>query len=244
MLIETQVVSYDRSARAWSQHGEQLVHLITRGKLRRICDLGGGANPVLPLQMVRQLGLEYTILDISASELAKAPEGYKKLQADICGQLPAGVQEFDLVFSKMLAEHVPDGAAFHRNVLRLLRPGGLAFHFFPTLYALPFIVNRLLPERLSRYLLNLVSPRDSYQHAKFAAHYHWCRGPTSRQLRALRGLGYEVVSYVGFFGHESYWKRLPPIAKLSAWLAQWLLRHPNPWLTSFAWITLQRPKAS
>lgn len=199
---------------------------------------------MLTLEALRELGLEeYTVLDVSAVELAKAPEGYRKLQADICGELSGAPENFDLVFSKMLAEHIPDAAAFHRNVLRLLRPGGLAFHFFPTLYALPFVVNRWLPERLAAHLLNILSPRDGYRHAKFPAYYRWCRGPTPSQLSALSGLGYEVVSYVGFFGHESYWKRVPPIARLSAWLSKWLLRHPNPWLTSFAWVTLRHAAA-
>lgn len=238
-------ISYDRSDRAWSQHRAQLVSLIQNQSLRRICEVGGGANPLLTLDAIQELGLEeYTVLDVSAVELAKAPEGYGKVQADICGQLSGASENFDLVFSKMLAEHVPDAAAFHRNVLRLLRPGGLAFHFFPTLYALPFVVNRLLPETLARYLLNLVSPRDSNKHAKFPAYYRWCRGPTPSQIRTLSGLGYEVVSYVGFFGHEGYWRRVPPVARLSAWLSKWLLRHPNPWLTSFAWVTLRRRDAT
>lgn len=236
-------VSYGYSDWAWSQHSAQLVELIRTRKLRRICEVGGGANPLLSLQLIQELGLDYTLLDVSAEELAKAPEGYRKLRADICGDIPETPEGFDLVFSKMLAEHIPDAAQFHRNVLSLLRPGGVAFHFFPTLYALPFVANRCLPERLTRYLLNIMSPRDRYQHAKFPAYYRWCRGPTSRQLGALTGLGYEVVSYIGFFGHKIYWRRIPLIARLSDGLSRWLLRHPNPWLTSFAWVILRRPAA-
>lgn len=237
-------ITYDRSDRAWSQHYAQLVSLIRTQGLRRICEVGGGANPLLALDAIRELGLEeYTVLDVSAVELAKAPTGYRKLQADICGEISSTPENFDLVFSKMLAEHVPDAIAFHRNVRRLLRPGGLAFHFFPTLYALPFVVNRWLPENITKHLLSVLSPRDDYQHAKFPAYYRLCRGPTPLQLAALRELGYEVLSYTGYFGHESYWRRIPPIARLSAWLSGWLLRHPNPWLTSFAWVTLRRPMA-
>ena len=46
----------------------------------------------------------------------------------------------------MLAEHVPDGYRFHSNLFELLKPGGVAFHFMPTLYSPPFVINRLLPE--------------------------------------------------------------------------------------------------
>src|ERR1700721_1406514 len=55
-------------------------------------------------------------------------------------------ESYDLVFSKMLCEHLPDARTFHANCLRLLRPGARAVHFFPTLYTLPFVANRLIPE--------------------------------------------------------------------------------------------------
>ena len=49
----------------------------------RICEIGGGANPTLPTAFVKRYGIDYTVVDISAEELAKAPEGYRKVQADV-----------------------------------------------------------------------------------------------------------------------------------------------------------------
>src|SRR5687768_2732665 len=127
-----------------------ILDLIRQFRVRRVCDIGGGANPTLPLETVRALGLEYTLLDISAEQLAQAPAGYRKIEADITSKdarLPTG---FDLVVSMMLAEHVRDGRTFHENVRDMLVSGGVAVHFFPTLYSLPLVANRLFPERLAR----------------------------------------------------------------------------------------------
>ena len=48
------------------------------------------------------------IIDISAKELAKAPAGYRKRVLDVTQPLTGKEGTYDLVFSKMLAEHVSD----------------------------------------------------------------------------------------------------------------------------------------
>jgi 2-polyprenyl-3-methyl-5-hydroxy-6-metoxy-1,4-benzoquinol methylase len=76
------------------------------------------------------------------------------------------------VFSKMLCEHLPDARTFHENCLRLLKPGGRAVHFFPTLYTLPFVANRLIPEEFARAVLRRIQPGriDDPKHEKFPAY--------------------------------------------------------------------------
>jgi Methyltransferase domain len=215
--------------------------LIERTRSRRVCDLGGGARPSLSLEAVERLGLEYTVLDISAEELAKAPAGYKTIQADIARDVPAELPPQDLAFSRMLAEHIARPESFHRNVRELLRDDGIAFHVFPTLYELPFLVNRLLPVRTSeRFLLKLdPARRREGRKPKFPAYYRWCRGPHKRQLERFERLGYEIEEYVGFFGHD-YLAKVRPLQRLEDGLASLLLRHPVPWFTSYAFAVLRR----
>lgn len=234
-------VSYGSFREAWRDHAATVRRLIEASGARTVCELGGGANPALPLDWVRARGLEYTILDVSPEELAKAPAGYRKLAADICGEPPPQAGPFDFMFSKMLAEHVASGERFHRNVYRLLAPGGLAFHFFPTLYAPPFVANRLLPDDLSSRTLQAFAPRDRHRHGKFPARYSWCRGPTRAQLARLRALGYEIVGYRGFFGHD-YYRRVPPLHWAAARAADWLCAHPWASATTFAQALLRRPR--
>jgi SAM-dependent methyltransferase len=234
-------VSYGFFQEAWRDHAAIVRRLIELDRPRTVCEIGGGANPSLPLSFVAERGLDYTILDISPAELDKAPAGYRKLAADICAAEPAAAGRFDFMFSKMLAEHVASGSAFHRNVFRALAPGGLACHFFPTLYAPAFVANRLLPEDVSGMALAAFAPRDRHRHGKFPARYSWCRGPTRRQLARLAAIGYEIVAYRGFFGHD-YYRRIPPLHWASRRTAEWLCRHPWAPMTSFALALLRKPE--
>jgi SAM-dependent methyltransferase len=236
-------ISYRNSDAAWGGYEGYLSELITRLKPRGVLELGAGANPTFDRTFATGHALDYSILDISATELNKAPDGYRKIEADISAPKIRLDCEFDLVFSRMLAEHLPDGEVFHRNVLDLLSPGGHAFHFFPTLFAPPFVANLLLPEQLSESLLRLVQRGREQEgmHAKFPARYSWCRGPTKGQLERLKKVGYTVEEYIGFFGHSGYYEKFPPAKRLHEAISNWFMRHPVPQLTSFAYLLLRKP---
>lgn len=232
-------VSFGHFDDAWSSHAATLKALIEQNGIHQVCEVGGGANPLLPKAYLLSKGLDYTILDVSQEELDKAPAGYNKVLADICAPSTLDLGPFDLVFTKMLAEHVSDGGTFHRNVRRMLVPGGLAFHFFPTLFALPFIANWLLPTSLSERLLQALAPRNLVKHGKFPGRYSWCRGPTPRQVSRIERLGFEIVEYRGFFGH-GYYNNIPILRALSRVMTRLLLHHPMPALTTFAYLIVRR----
>ncbi|GIX17753.1 MAG: hypothetical protein KatS3mg119_1939 [Rhodothalassiaceae bacterium] len=232
-------IRYAPSEEGWSSFEERAYELIRSYGANRILEVGGGANPTFTLDMIRRLGLDYHVLDISEEELNKAPDGYQKIVADIC-KYKSDDKKYDFIFSKMLAEHVPDGKAFHKNIYNLLSSGGVAFHFFPTLYAFPFVVNKLIPEALSQSILSIVQPRRP-RDTKFRAYYSWCYGPTKRQISRLRGIGYEIVEYTGYFGHEGYYNRFPVILNVHKKIVGYLLQSEIPQLTSFAQVILMRP---
>ena len=144
---------------------------------------------------------------------------------------------FDAVFSRWTAEHVRDGERFHRHVFELLRPGGTAVHMFPTLYALPFLVNRMLPPALSSGVLFRACPA---RHAKFRPYYSWCRGPSRAQLARLRSVGFSIERYTGYFGHAFY-RRIKPLSAAESAFVGVMVDHPLPALTSFALVVLRRP---
>jgi 2-polyprenyl-3-methyl-5-hydroxy-6-metoxy-1,4-benzoquinol methylase len=213
---------------------------------RTLCEVGAGANPILSLEFARQAGIsDYVITDISDEELAKAPQGYRKVVADVTQPGGAELGPFDLVVTQTVAEHVRDPAGFHRNVFGMLAPGGLALHFFPTLYEPAFVLNLLLPEAAADWILQRVQSNRARggKHEKFPAHYRWCRGPTGRQLDRLAGVGFVVERYVGVFG-QGYYHPVPPVDRLGARVAELLARHPVPALTAYAWVALRRPPPS
>lgn len=236
-------VMWDTSERGWEMYSNFLKNVIYANQVMSICDIGGGANPVLDGAEVGALGATYTILDISKRELEKAPNGYKKILADAASTDFQVKERFNLVFSKMVMEHVKNSEQFHRNVFSILKEGGIAVHFFPTLYSIPFVVNRLLSDRVGELLLNRIDPRDSYQYEKFPAYYSWCRGPSTSKVRRYRELGFHVTQYVGLFGH-GYYKKVPLLNSLNQAASRFLVKHPVPWLTSYAYLVLRKPLAS
>lgn len=208
---------------------------------RTLCDLGGGANPLLPADLIAERGVRYIVVDRAPEQLNRAPDTYEKVVADLSTpNLPPPVR-CDLAFSRYLMEHVADPRAFHQNVHAMLCDGGRAVHLFPTLYSLPFVVNRLIPERLSEPLLPLFLPgrERGGLHAKFPAYYRKCRGPTPWQIRWFEGQGFVVEEYVGFFGHP-YFGRIPGFRAAKGRLVPALIRFPVPLLTSFALVVLRR----
>lgn len=240
----TTKISYARSDEAWVGYENFITETIEKNDAKRICDIGGGANPLLSADYIHKKDLAYAILDISKVELDKAPENYTKILADIASpSFSQPTTKYDLVFSMMLAEHVKDGEQFHKNIFNMLNENGLAIHFFPTLYTLPFVVNYLVPEAVADKILQVVQPRDRHQHEKFPAYYSWCRGPALSQLKRFEALGYEVLEYKGFYGHGEYYKRVPFIRRLHERTADYLVKQPNPLFTSYAYVVLKRAAA-
>lgn len=123
-------IKYAHSSKAWGGSFDYIENAIRTTGAKRILEVGGGANPTFPLDYIRRHELEYTVLDISADELAKSPDGYLKVCADITSPQLALFGGYDFIFSKMLAEHVENGEIFHRNVYRLLAANGCAFRLF------------------------------------------------------------------------------------------------------------------
>jgi SAM-dependent methyltransferase len=226
----------------WALGPAFLASLVDTYHPRVILEIGSGANPTLDITKVESAQVRYITSDLSAVELDKAPVGYESRQIDMEATIPNDLRGVcDMVFSRMVNEHIHDGRRYHTNIKDILAPGGVAIHCFSTLYALPFVVNKLLPESLSSRLLKTVAPRDEHKLGKFRAYYSWSRGPTKRMVKRYQDIGYEVIAYNGFFGHTYYARRLPSLDRLEQLKAGLLVKHPNPHLCAFATVILRKP---
>lgn len=236
---EKMEINYRLTNNAWYEYPSFIKKWIARTNPTKICDIGGGANPILDLDFVISRNMKYTILDISRSELDKSHDGYDKEVQDV-ESLDFNLQNrFDFVFSKALAEHIKDAGVFHRNVFQMLKPGGVAIHYFPTLYALPFVINKLVPDQLSSVLLDIFAPRDKFKQSKFRAYYNWCFGPTPAMLNMLESVGFEILEFNALIGNV-YYEKIPLLRNLHYIYSKYLFQHPNPYLTSFAQIVLKK----
>lgn len=224
---------------AYGGYLAQLQVLVRQYPKARILELGGGRWPGFPLSDMPDTIESYTVNDISQSELDVSPPEYDKACFDVTGDVSKFAGSYDVVFSRSLAEHVKDGEAMHRNVHSLLRPGGVAFHLIPTLYALPFVINKLTPETLSRKLLLALFPRRREASPKFPAHYSWCYGSPKKMTRLLKSVGFSDVSVRDFYGHE-YYDPIPGLKQLGDAFAA--LAAKNDWgnLATYAYIIARK----
>ena len=166
----------------WNATAAYIKELISSHKLNSILEIGAGANPTISPEYINEFKLNSTISDI---ELQKADHIYNKLIADFSSKVNIS-QKFDLVFSRMVGEHISDGETFHKNVYSILNKGGLSFHCFSTLYSFPFIINRFLPDKLSDLLLAKVPKQTT--------------SALSNKLDFNSGAYYYICSYARAYG--------------------------------------------
>lgn len=204
------------TAKAWDTamlgYGDHLKSLVSQYPNAGVLELGAGRYPSFRISDMPGTIRSYTVNDISEHELSLLPEGYDKACFDVSGDAAQFKDTYDVVFSRFLAEHVPDGEAMHRNVFSVLRKGGTAFHLIPTLYALPFVINKYLPEKITYKLLEKLSPRRAIS-PKFPAYYSACYGNPERMKSMLHSIGYSNVDVQPFYGHF-YYEKIPGLKQI------------------------------
>jgi len=227
---------------AWSNYKAEVARLITSMSRPDIIEIGAGRNPLFSdADLPKNVG-SYTIGDISRKELDLAPGSWNKSCFDICGDVSSVHAKFDVAFTRMLAEHVPDGYRFHSNVFSLLKPGGVAFHFIPTLYSPPFVINKLLPESISQGILSaFFANRNEDDIPKFPARYSMCYGNSARLKRRFLSVGYADVDIRTFYGHN-YFSKIPIVRELDSGLTRLAYKRGLTQFGSYAYVTLAKPK--
>ena len=227
---------------AWANFKRTVVEFRKIFTAQRLIEIGGGRDPLFNLQEIGQLGVEMTINDILPGELAVLPPGHRAAAFDVAGD-PAQIGEFrdafDFVFSRMVFEHVSDGRRAWENVFELLAPGGLALTFVPTLYAFPFVVNRLLPDKLASTIVKAIyKNRTDEKDPVFPARYSWCF-TDARLTKMLSQIGYRDVHVLPMYGH-GYYKALPFMHGIHMRFAALARRRDWRAFTSFAFIAVRK----
>jgi len=223
----------------WNKAEEFIQQIILKNNIKSILELGAGANPTIRPEFIEANKLNYTISDIDLNELAKVSDVYNKAVLNLNAKEISHPKKYDFIFSRMVGEHISNGYYYHKNIFTLLNSGGIAFHCFSTLFATPFLINRIFPETLSDTLLKIFAPRDKHKHGKFKAYYSWCRGPSKNMIKKYEGIGYNVLAYCGYYGHN-YYKKIPMLNKLENSKARYLIKMKISCLTSYSHILLKK----
>ncbi len=225
---------------AWGNYKHAIVEIAKRKGLRRHLEIGGGRDPLFQPGEAAAHGFDVTLNDLSAHELALAPAGYSTVLCDIAAKdapRTLGAGRYDMAYSRMVMEHVPDVERMWANVCHALAPGGVAFSFFPTLYAPPYVLNRMIPEGVSRWMLETVFPdrKEDGDNPKFPAYYNYCFSDEARLAPMLKRAGFSDALALPFWGYSYFWK-FPVLKQVDA--AFTALARARGWRTvsSFAYV--------
>jgi SAM-dependent methyltransferase len=228
---------------AWANYKRVVRDLSQRFKARRLIEVGGGRDPLFDRNEVAELNAEMTVNDIAPGELAVLPQGYRTACFDVAGDLTDVAHlrgSFDLAFSRMVFEHVADGEQAWANLHELLAPGGVALAFVPTLYALPFVLNWLLPDKIAAAIVKLI-----YRHRTddgdpvFPARYSWCFAGGDGLRNMLSALGYREVVVQPFYGH-GYYRAFPIVRDIHEWFTGVAQRRDWRIFAGFAYIAARK----
>ncbi len=212
-----------------------------QGDAVRMLEIGGGRGPLLRPAEAAAAGIAVTINDIDARELSLGPKEFDKAEFDIAGEPPpALLGRFDVIVSRMVMEHVADARKAWANMVALLAPGGVALAFHPTLYAPPFVINRIFPERLTAAILRFFFPnRHDGDYPKFPARYDLCVSNPAKVEPVLKACGFSEVLIAPIWGH-GYFRHIPLLRELDAMLQRLAEARDWRWLSTYAFTLARR----
>ncbi|MBM4127878.1 MAG: class I SAM-dependent methyltransferase, partial [Nitrospira sp.] len=173
----------------------------------RVLDLGCGAGRTV--YAYRDAGFDACGFDIKdyLSLRDESDRRHFSIGFDEGNRLPFADEQFDLVISEQVFEHVKDQAPLLRELHRIMRPGGLSLHVFPARYApiephifVPF--GSILMHRWYYRIWATLGIRNQYQRglsAREVAHRNACYAveglnyvPSSLYNAICREIGFRV----------------------------------------------------
>ena len=208
-----------------------------------VLEVGGGRSPMFSEKDIASFGCFYTVNDIAQTELNRAPDYVSKACFDIgtsnSQDLAPFAGKFDFIFSKFVFEHVKDAEQAYRNIRTLLRPGGICLNYHPVLFAIPFVINWLVPDRFSRALLLAFFPhRNDEGKPKFPSFYSLCNLSESAR-RKIQSCGFASVHRQAFYNH-AYFRKLPLLREADKALANYGARNGITSLASYSYTIAMR----
>ncbi len=228
---------------AWENYERVVRHLTETFGAKKLIEIGGGRDPLFGREALSHMGAELTVNDISETELAELPKGYRTACFDIAGDLSAaelGRAGYDLAFSRMVFEHVADGQRAWSNLYRILSPGGVGLAFVPTLYAFPFVVNWLIPDQLAASIVkSIYKNRTDESDPVFPARYSWTFASERKLAPMLKAIGYRDVMVIPFYGHE-YYRPFPIVRDIHARFTKLARARDWRFFASYAYIAARK----
>ncbi len=142
-------------------------------------------------------------VDIDIEQMAQNELLDLKIGCDACQSLGVPDRSVDLIMGRAVIEHLHDTAGLLHSANRALADDGRLVVTFANKHAPFAILNRILPQRISGWLLdNLVPSRDEHQ-LGFKECYD--RASVSEFRKSLKEAGFEIEQqYTSYFSSQYY----------------------------------------
>ena len=176
-----------------------------------IVDVGGGH--MSPFAKHRTHPGTYVLgIDILFEQVAHNSDANAGAVCDVCTSIPLADATADLIVSRSVLEHLPNNAVFVAECRRTLKPGGHAIHVCPTRRAPFALINRIIPNWLTRKLIRTFFPQWADE-CGFPTFYNHCSYPELPRLHERHGLEVEEL-HLRYY-QSIYFKPFLPIYLVS-----------------------------
>lgn len=222
------VPSMVRKTHAYTRYDEEGTTLLQR-EPQTVLDVGAGKKwhftPSLKGPDMKLIGF-----DIDSDEMEENALLDQRICGDACEGLGVPDQSVDLIMGRAVIEHLHDNASFLKSAHRALREDGRLIVTFANRYAPFAVLNRLLPRRISHWLLTHLVP-GSTGVLGFEAFYD--RASFCEFKQSLSDAGFEIEEEYASYFATSYYSFFLPLFVLGLSLDYLRYALANPRLASY-----------
>jgi SAM-dependent methyltransferase len=223
--IEPSIVGKTAAYARYREAGAELLAL----EPECVLDVGAGKewpfSPDLKSRNMKLIGFDIDMAEMSENALLD-----QKLCGDACKSLGVADESVDLVMGRAVIEHLHDTTSFLKSANRALREDGRLVVTFANKNAPFAVLNRILPHRVSQWLLAHLTP-VSPGVLGFEAFYD--RASFEEFRSSLTLAGFEVEEEYASYFSSGYYRFCVPLFTAALAIDYLLYKLGNPRLASY-----------
>jgi len=179
--------------------------------------------------------------DIDEAEMAENALLDRRTCGDACTSLGVPDNSVDLIMGRAVIEHLHDTASFLKCANRALREDGRLIVTFASKHAPFAVLNRILPGRVSHWLLSHLVP-GSTGRLGFEAYYD--RASFREFEQGLTDAGFEIEEEFASYFSSSYYRFFVPLFVAGLGMNYLCYALGNPRLASYFTFIARKPQAA